>query len=589
MEGTENREVLRQLVENVRNDFSHLRNRYMREWGLPLTERLKRGRCVAGLRLEKYSGEGVYRFLCEENSSDLREGDIVRLSEGDPNFPVIKGATIFRDAPKLLELRIDGDTRQCEQELAGRSLVLDVDYIDLKRFYLDAIEALGKTGVGRERILPLLLPPDSDQAPDSAIDAEMAEELTDKAETEGANDAQAEAIGYGAAAEHYYLVHGPPGTGKTRVLAHVVRERVAKGERVLITSLTHRAINNALAAVARYMEPGTSIGRVGPVFVDEELNAAGVEQKENFRELSFSNSGGEYVIGATPFATRSKRLKGVEFDTVIFDEASQVTTALAVMGMLAGRTYLFFGDDRQMPPIVNGLEQREAKEHSIFHRLKGRGMDTMLEITYRMNAAITKWPSENFYWGELRADRGNAARKLALPLMEQPLNKALDPEQPLVCIPGSVGEGHRRNYEEGAIILTLLRELVEHGVDLADAGVVVPFRRQARWIRLRMASDPVLKLHDYASCTIDTVERMQGQEREVVICSMTASAPSFIAKLADFLYQPERLNVTVTRARSKFIWIVSEAFFAQEFGSSGMRENQALFRSLREACIEVSV
>ena len=53
-----------------------------------------------------------------------------------------------------------------------------------------------------------------------------------------------------------------------------------------------------------------------------------------------------------PFATQTRRLGHVEFDTVLFDEASQITLPLAVMGMLAAQRYIFVGDHRQLPPVV---------------------------------------------------------------------------------------------------------------------------------------------------------------------------------------------------------------------------------------------
>ena len=131
---------------------------------------------------------------------------------------------------------------------------------------------------------------------------------------------------------------------------------------------------------------------------------------------------------------RSRRLRGVDFDAVIIDEASQVTLPLAIMAMLAADTYVLVGDHRQLPPVVQSLSRREAHLASVFGRLSGRGCETMLDVTYRMNAELVQWPGESFYSGKLRPAAANAARRLALPQAPQDFGAVLDPALPLVFL-----------------------------------------------------------------------------------------------------------------------------------------------------------
>ncbi len=81
--------------------------------------------------------------------------------------------------------------------------------------------------------------------------------------------------------------------------------------------------------------------------------------------------------------------------------------------------------------------------------------------------------------------------------------------------------------------------------------MVVPFRSQASAIRNLLRSDRFIHHPNALQTIIDTVDRFQGQEREVVLYSFAASDPLFIERLGDFLLQPPRLNVAVTRAKTK--------------------------------------
>jgi DNA replication ATP-dependent helicase Dna2 len=83
---------------------------------------------------------------------------------------------------------------------------------------------------------------------------------------------------------------------------------------------------------------------------------------------------------------------------------------------------------------------------------------------------------------------------------------------------------------------------------------------------------------------VDTVERMQGQEREVILVSLTTSSPAFAAQLADFFFQPQRLNVAITRPRTKLIIVGSSIVLDTEPADPNHQDWVELLRSLLDTC-----
>lgn len=114
----------------------------------------------------------------------------------------------------------------------------------------------------------------------------------------------------------------------------------------------------------------------------------------------------------------------------------------------------------------------------------------------------------------------------------------------------------RSNAAEAQLVAELIETLLECGLTPAQIGVVSPYRIQAREICRRlnyrgMAYDLRRQL------VIDTVERLQGQERDLIIVTLTTGARDFAATVAAFLFQPQRLNVAITRPRTKLIVLAS--------------------------------
>lgn len=526
-----------------------------RLWATPLEERVEEGRCIAGVRVAGQTAAGRWMLECDGNDSRFREGDLVRLSRGDPQLPFMEAAVAaISDARIEVQPWKTFGGQSCAVGESG--VCIDETFIDLEDRYRAAIEDLGKTAVGREVILPLL---QGGRQP--LVDAVEYGESFDRAELDGLNDKQAEAVANAVASDVCWLIQGPPGTGKTHVLAWVIVDLLGRGERVFVTSFTHRAINNLLAAVAERLESPGCVAKIAP-FNDPSLPAA-VEQRGKFSELSFANdsSGAGYVIGATPFALRSSRLAHRDFDTVVIDEASQVTVPLAVMAMLAGKRYVLAGDHRQLPPVTLSRSPAEARALSVFGRLAGRGYDTMLTTTHRLNDGLCRWPSDTFYQSRLRAHPRAAGRTLALAACAAEWREALSPSPSVVWL--AVPHQGCRSVapEEATLIADVLHALHAGGLAWKDMGVVIPFRRQARYLRKRLAERSPDRIAP-AALVADTVERMQGQEREVVLVSFTVSDEDFALRLRDFVFLPQRLNVAATRPRTKLLLVASPVLLA---------------------------
>jgi len=569
---------LQQLRRLVLDERDAQRQQIEKAWAKPLAERVADGLAIEGVRFLNLQPDGYLELACDHNQSRFREGDTLCLNRGSPFFEPFVNVTLEVDDETRLTVFLndpkDFDITWLHSQPTG--WVLDQGYLDLSHYVLDALAEVGDTLVGVQRILPLLM---GEARP--TLDSARHARALQRADELGLNYDQAEAFAQAYAADLTWLIQGPPGTGKTRVLAHLAEMLVEDGERVLITAFTHRAINNALNTLAR-VAPDIPAAKIGLLHRADDLRH-GVENYPYFNLSPMAEMNRGYVIGATPFATRTNRLSGVEFETIIFDESSQITLPLAVMGMLAGKRFIFLGDQKQLPPVLTRRYSGGAFRESVFEVLADQGFDTLLTETYRLNQELAEWPSATFYAGQLRpASEVVAHRRLEL---EPPSRfvEVLDPAHPKVFLDLQHRNATTRNHKEASVVVDLLLTLLEAGLPPWEVGVVVPYRAQSREIRALLRTvlpDSETRRH----IIVDTVERMQGQEREAVIVSLTTSNPTFAAHLAEFFFQPERFNVAVTRPRSKLILVGSRHVLNAQPDDPEQQAAVALFRDLLNSC-----
>ncbi|MCU0253407.1 MAG: ATP-binding protein [Acidobacteria bacterium] len=535
----------------------------------PVAARVEAGHAIDGLEFVGWdAATGRLVFRIPANVSGFRSGDRLRLGRGDDPWNALPADFVDHDpATGRLELAVPwGTEREALDRLVRRepALVLDRGDADLSDPMLRAIQRIYSSTAPHERALRDLIAgrtrstvdPDAHAAPRDSLARLAARGLT-------LRPAQAEAYLAAWATRPAPLVQGPPGTGKTWLLALLLVAWAFRGERVLVTAFTHRAVDNALrqaAALVRGAGGGVPVVRLGPRADQRaEWERLGIATARGPAQLPWPAPGARrgLIVGATLFG--ASRCEGAPFDRVAFDEAAQIALPQALLGLAAGRRFAFFGDDRQLGPVVVG-DPDPALAPSIFAHLRAGATPVLLDETFRMNDVLARFPSTQFYEGRLRPTEEARGRRLALPAAgDGALDAVLGPEPPAILVT-LAHEGYQRHCPlEARVACDLAESLLKRGLPAHELAVVSPFRVQNREIEreLRRRFGPGARLP-----VIDTVERVQGQEREAVILSLACSDPDALRRDASFFFSSQRLNVTLTRARTKLIVIGSPRMLA---------------------------
>jgi superfamily I DNA and/or RNA helicase len=368
-------------------------------------------------------------------------------------------------------------------------------------------------------------------------------------------------------AEDYYLIQGPPGTGKSFVLSIIIMIELAiLNNKVVIIGPNHMAINNTLIQVVKnfpYLYP--IVYKVGQSYnaPNYKVNTDGLTQEikdcleSHGEELYLKNipwlntsyvnqSEHPIAIGMTSHSLYTKRASGLECDTLIVDEAGQMTIPLALMGMIKAKKIIFAGDYKQLPPIVSSDKIRNEMKQSVFQALISNTNCTMLDVSFRMCEPICNFVSELFYDGELKPMKPGCGDTI---INTNPLYSFDTP----IVIQHIDDCGEQTSDMEAEFIAEIIKNYLNQGLPASEIAVLSPFRAQAANIRRVIHKNEYVYEENRILLAIDTVDKMQGQEREVIIFSLTAGNIEYMTEMADFLYNPNKLNVAFSRAKSKLI------------------------------------
>ena len=225
---------------------------------------------------------------------------------------------------------------------------------------------------------------------------------------------------------------------------------------------------------------------------------------------------------------------------------------------------IMVGDNNQLPPVISHPDaQKGGLGISLFERLKtffertNPSAVVMLENQYRMNDVLMRFPSRMFYNDKLKAGTQDVADKrysLSMPVgVDLPswLSVALNPQEPLVYIAvDNTCSGDMFSTTQ-CVSDIVLDGFAEYDVPLRDIGIISPYRREVAQLRRTLS---------LAELEIDTIDRFQGSDKEIIIlsCAMREGVP------APLLTDPRRFNVALTRAKSKLVVVGSVPLASDE-------------------------
>lgn len=364
-----------------------------------------------------------------------------------------------------------------------------------------------------------------------------------------------------------YCLQGPPGTGKTAVLSTIAQIYATMRKEVLVISNTHQAVNNALNKIAE------QAGNFAVVKIGEKIKGEGLNKKIikagtynhylAYRKNSKKRMAPADVVGMTLHAAiihLGLRNSGFKPKIVLVDEAGQMPLAYAsLIGAFGCGSIIFIGDDKQMPPIFHPQLAENSLSVSIFEYLCDRypALRHPLNITYRMNEEITTFVSKNFYESDeagiklVSADSAKDRRLNVEGISQESIQtiEVLPQESDLMEMECDV------SVAEAEQAVELARKALQGGLCLKDIAIVTPYRRQAKCIRSLWKT----KYPDEAMPLINTVECLQGQDVEMIIISFVLNAKYGNMDIQlPFVLEKHRLNVMISRAKSKVILLMSQ-------------------------------
>lgn len=579
------------------NDASH---GFAGNWHIPLHEKLEAGNILTGLTIQEKqsSGPGKGYDLIElhipaqdeDFLPNFRTGDMVILyaykEEPDMRKQILMKGNILELQPDRMTLVLRNG-QQNKDIIGGQEEVFAIehDFSDTSANNgFRGLYAFLSAQADRKELLLGVRPPA--QLEDVKLNGDYGRfnELILKEKQ----------------AKDYFLLVGPPGTGKTScALRFMVEEALSEPDTsILLLSYTNRAVDEICAMLTDSgIADRTPFIRIGNELSCDKrfvpyLLKYSLDDCPKLTDIQQKMARTRIFVGTTTAINNRLNLFTLKhFQLAIIDEASQILEP-DLIGILSARhqqhnaidKFVLVGDYKQLPAIAQQSAEEAAVtdlllrnigledcRNSLFERLYKSSPDTCRSILHkqgRMHPAIAEFPNQTFYYRE-------QLESVPLPhqLEETPYETGLTPqdtidqlllERRMVFIPAEAPDyltcSDKTNPNEARIVATLLDHIYRLTESRFDpnrtVGVIVPYRNQIAMIRKETAR---LQLPALQDISIDTVERYQGSQRDIIIYSFTIQNFSQLNFLTANTFQEgnflidRKLNVALTRARKQLL------------------------------------
>jgi predicted RecB family nuclease len=393
----------------------------------------------------------------------------------------------------------------------------------------------------------------------------------------------------------YLCIQGPPGSGKTYTAKHIIGDLLSKGQRIGISSNSHKAITNLMEGVAEYIETNNisaNLIKVGgdkaePIFNSPSVTFSSNAKAcfENANQPSVCIGGTAWLFCNTLFGSNEDdpQLSFEPFDYLFIDEAGQVSIANLIGMSRSCKNIILMGDQMQLGQPIQGSHPDDSGQSILEYLLQDHAtipadLGVFLPKTFRMHPNICSLISDQVYDQRLLSDETTQKH------MVETTGPIVASKAGISFMPVSHEGNTQGSDEEVEMIKNIAEELL--GCSYWPERKGEPNRR-ITWNEILFVAPynfqvNLLKAALGPKARVGSVDKFQGQEAPIVIMSMCTSVASESPRGIDFLFSKNRLNVALSRAQSLAIVVGSPELAATAVSSLHQMELVNFFAEISQ-------